>query len=125
MDTLDGQTLLYRIDATRNMARFYALAVEPALFGDVSLVRRWGRIGTSGRSKIELFDTSAEAAQALSDLVRRKLNRGYRQHRTADSAQGIVTPPGAKTAPAGFVEPAARRNRARSGQPDAPGAQIQ
>jgi predicted DNA-binding WGR domain protein len=107
MDLADGQTLLYRIDATRNMARFYALAVEPALFGDISLVRRWGRIGTSGRSKIELFDTSAEAAEALADLVRRKLGRGYRHHSAAGSAHGIVTPPGAKTAQAGFVEPGA------------------
>jgi predicted DNA-binding WGR domain protein len=87
------------------MARFYALAVEPALFGDVSLVRRWGRIGTSGRSRIELFGTSAEADEALSDLVRRKLNRGYRHHSAANSAQGTVTPSGAKTAQAGFVEP--------------------
>jgi predicted DNA-binding WGR domain protein len=107
MDTLDCQTLLYRIDATRNMARFYELAVEPALFGDVSLVRRWGRIGTCGCSKIELFDTTAEAAQALSDLLRRKLSRGYWHQTVADSAQGIVTPTGAKTAQAGFVEPGA------------------
>jgi hypothetical protein len=28
------------------MARFYALAIEPTLFGDMALVREWGRIGS-------------------------------------------------------------------------------
>lgn len=105
MDTLDRPTLLYRIDATRNMARFYALAIEPALFGGVSLVRRWGRIGTLGRSKIELYDTSIEAAQALSDLLRSKLSRGYWHHGAADSAQGCTTLSGVKTAQEGYAEP--------------------
>ena len=30
------------------MARFYAISVEPTLFAETALVRRWGRIGTSG-----------------------------------------------------------------------------
>lgn len=71
----------------------------------MSLVRRWGRIGTAGQRKIELFDTSAEAATAFSKLVRRRLGCGYRYKDAAISAQGIVTPSGAKTAEAGFVEP--------------------
>jgi len=35
-----------RIDPEKNMARFYALAIEPSLFGTPLLIRRWGRIGT-------------------------------------------------------------------------------
>jgi len=65
-----------------------------------------GRIGTVGRCRIELFDTSAEAGEAFSNLVRRKLHRGYSQNGPAGSAQGIVTPRGAKTVEAGFVESA-------------------
>ncbi|BCH62446.1 hypothetical protein RvVAT039_pl08320 (plasmid) [Agrobacterium vitis] len=38
-----------RIAPEQNMARFYALAVQPTLFGEVSLVRAWGRIGTRGQ----------------------------------------------------------------------------
>jgi len=38
-----------RIDAARNMARFYAVSIDPTLFGEVCLTRRWGRIGTRAR----------------------------------------------------------------------------
>lgn len=31
-----------RIDTTKNMARFYAMSIEPDLFGGSALVRRWG-----------------------------------------------------------------------------------
>ena len=77
MDADTEMTLLYRIDHARNMARFYSLSVEPSLFGGSALVRRWGRIGTEGRQKIELFDTAAEAADAHSRFAARKLRRGY------------------------------------------------
>jgi predicted DNA-binding WGR domain protein len=33
-----------RIDATRNMARFYEMSIEPDLFGGSALVRRRGRM---------------------------------------------------------------------------------
>lgn len=37
-----------RTDAAANMARFYAMSIEPTLFGDVCLVRRWGSTATAG-----------------------------------------------------------------------------
>ncbi|HEY1780426.1 MAG TPA: WGR domain-containing protein [Roseiarcus sp.] len=37
--------VLERVDRTKNMARYYVLSVEPTLFAESSLVRRWGRIG--------------------------------------------------------------------------------
>ncbi len=40
---------LTRIDADRNMARFYAMTLQPTLFGEWALVREWGRIGSAGR----------------------------------------------------------------------------
>jgi hypothetical protein len=46
---------LERIDATRNIARYYALSIEPTLFGDAMLLRRWGRIGAWGQQKIHLL----------------------------------------------------------------------
>ena len=70
--------LFKRIDPERNMARFYTLSVEPTLFGDAALVRQWGRIGTRGQLKINLFDTMPAAEEALSHLAARKLRRGYR-----------------------------------------------
>jgi predicted DNA-binding WGR domain protein len=44
--------VLERVDASKNMARFYALSVEPSLFGDTALVRHWGRLGKPGRHRV-------------------------------------------------------------------------
>jgi predicted DNA-binding WGR domain protein len=75
----DGPALtLYRIDRRRNMARFYTLSIEPTLFGDLSLTRRWGRIGTAGRQMIELHADPQTAANALHRKVREKRRLGYR-----------------------------------------------
>ena len=56
---------LRRIDAARNMRRFYALSTQPTLFGEMSLIRNWGRIGTSGKTMVQTFDGSAEAIEAF------------------------------------------------------------
>ncbi|WP_378941202.1 WGR domain-containing protein [Mesorhizobium sp. ANAO-SY3R2] len=61
----------------RNMARFYVLSVEPTLFGGASILWHWGRIGTRGHQKIELFDNAAEATDALEKLASTKRKRGY------------------------------------------------
>ena len=47
------------------MARFYALSIEPTLFGDVCLIRRWGRIGTRGQMKAMSFSREDEALASL------------------------------------------------------------
>jgi len=68
---------LCKLDAARNMARFYHIDLAPNLFGEVCVLRTWGRIGTSGRTMIETC-TSREAAQASAALrVQTKLRRGY------------------------------------------------
>jgi len=48
--TLIQVLVLERIDRDRNMARFYVLSIEPTLFEDLALVRRWGRMGARGAS---------------------------------------------------------------------------
>ncbi|WP_245314359.1 WGR domain-containing protein [Rhizobium sp. R634] len=85
MDAQADTTLLYRIDRALNMARFYRLSIQPTLFGGSSLVRNWGRIGTEGRLKVELFDTLGQAAVALERVASRKLRRGYRHENAARS----------------------------------------
>ncbi len=67
---------LRRIDAARNMRRFYMLSLQPTLFGGVALIRNWGRIGTNGQAMIETFD-AAEQAQSALGRVERKRRRGY------------------------------------------------
>ncbi len=69
--------LLHRIDHTHNMARYYALSVEMTLFGGSSLVRHWGRMGTRGQCKIDLFEDMAAAAHAMHRLATLKGKRGY------------------------------------------------
>ncbi|MGO6832110.1 WGR domain-containing protein [Rhizobium ruizarguesonis] len=73
-------TLLFDVDPARNMARFYLLTVEPILFGGSSLMRCWGRMGTKGQMKIDLFDTAVEAREASRTLLHGKLKRGYRRN---------------------------------------------
>jgi predicted DNA-binding WGR domain protein len=67
-----------RIDPSRNMARFYLLSLQHTLFGDVSLIRNWGRIGKGGQMKVETFPTQADAVRAMERISSRKRRRGYR-----------------------------------------------
>jgi len=69
---------LHRIDPARNMARFYRLSSTPSLFGDICLVREWGRIGRFGRIRIDLYEKGEEAITARETLLRLKRQRGYR-----------------------------------------------
>jgi predicted DNA-binding WGR domain protein len=67
-----------RMDARRNIAQFYALSIEGTLFGQTCLVRRWGRIGTTGRMVQHSFDDEGEAVGLFLELLRAKRRRGYR-----------------------------------------------
>lgn len=69
--------VLERRDAKRNMARFYVLAIEPSSFGDSSLVREWGRLGSQGRRRVDLHANRESAAVALDIWLARKRRRGY------------------------------------------------
>lgn len=68
---------LRRMDPTLGMARFYAVSIEPSLFGETILIRRWGRIGTHGQRLEMWFSSSDEALSALSEIAARKLRKGY------------------------------------------------
>lgn len=79
-----------RRDAGRNMARFYALSIEETLFGEPCLVRRWGRIGTSGRMVRHCFEQEDDAIDLFLELLWSKKRRGYRPRsafRDADAVQ--------------------------------------
>ena len=71
---------LERCDPSRNMARFYRLELCQTLFGEVMLIRRWGRIGTIGRSREVLIsetDLTGEYRAILDAAVQAKIRRGY------------------------------------------------
>lgn len=69
---------LHREDPLRNMRRFYLMAIQRDLFGGVSLIREWGRMGSSGRLRIDHHPDEGRAVDALADLVTSKRKRGYR-----------------------------------------------
>ena len=69
---------LHRIDPDANMARFYCIEVAPTLFGEVSVLRTWGRIGTRGRTSVETCLSAAKAEKAAVRTLRQKVRRGYR-----------------------------------------------
>ncbi|MDW9590582.1 WGR domain-containing protein [Sinorhizobium meliloti] len=73
-----------RIDATKNMARYYTMSIEPNLFGGASLVRRWGRIGTRGKERVVLFKNERHAIGCFLVLARQKRARGYRPRPRSD-----------------------------------------
>ena len=50
-----GQIRLRREDASQNMRRFYQMVVPRDLFEGASLIREWGRIGSSGPVRIDHY----------------------------------------------------------------------
>ena len=68
---------LRRIKPDRDMARFYAMSLQPTLFGDWALLQEWGWIGSLGRMVSGFFATELEAAVALEKQRAAKLRKGY------------------------------------------------
>lgn len=69
---------LLRRDPARNLARFYRLELCRSLFGELLLVRQWGRIGTKGRRAEAVVRNPEEGHAALALWCKRKRARGYR-----------------------------------------------
>lgn len=72
------QIYVERIDDRKNMARFYAMSIEPNLFGETCLIRRWGRIGAKGQRREHHFAREEEAVRLFLQLLRKRRSRGYR-----------------------------------------------
>ena len=68
---------LIHVDPDVNMARFYGIELQPTLFGEVSILRTWGRIGSNGQAMMVTYDNEAQANEALQKLEGQKRRRGY------------------------------------------------
>ncbi len=53
------------------------MTIQPNLFGGLSLVRNWGRIGSAGQMRVDLFHDEKEARAARDLLLTTKMERGY------------------------------------------------
>ena len=69
---------LTKVVPERNQWRFYLMQTTPTLFGEWSLVREWGRIGSPGHVQLETHDSMDGAIQALVEARHAKERRGYR-----------------------------------------------
>ena len=68
---------LEKVAPEDNCFRYYEISVEDNLFGDRSLVIRWGRIGRLGRERIAASGSRSSLAIKASKLAQAKLKRGY------------------------------------------------
>ena len=72
-----NKVVLTRIRPTKNERRFYAVSITSDLFGNVLIVRNWGRIGTGGHMRHDTHDTFSSALVEADRIVRSKRKRGY------------------------------------------------
>ncbi|MBO9112558.1 MULTISPECIES: WGR domain-containing protein [Rhizobium/Agrobacterium group] len=92
MGTHHYQFYCQRIDANRNMARYYALAIRPTLFGEIAVVRSWGRIGKAGGEMTEVFGNEKDAIWRFLELVLQKRKRGYKPAINCGNTKRITVP---------------------------------
>jgi predicted DNA-binding WGR domain protein len=77
--------ILHRTNPACNMHRFYALDVQPDLFGKWCLIREWGRISKPSQVRHISFPTEGEALTALARQRQAKERRGYTTNRQEQS----------------------------------------
>ncbi len=70
-------TVPRQIDPAQNMARFYELHLQSGLFGDTSVTRHRGRIGSNGQSKHHWFADETAAHGLAGKLRWQKERHGY------------------------------------------------
>ncbi|MDP2084234.1 MAG: WGR domain-containing protein [Gemmobacter sp.] len=68
---------LQRINPALNQRRFYRICLQANLFGGIDLWREWGRIGSTGRLRIEPCADESDARARQDRLAERKIRRGY------------------------------------------------
>nr|WP_217356413.1 DDE-type integrase/transposase/recombinase [Ruegeria arenilitoris] len=67
---------LIHVEPDVNVARFYGVELQPTLFGEVSVLRTRGRVGTNGQAMMVTNDDAAQAGEALQKLEGQKHCRG-------------------------------------------------
>jgi len=78
---------LTRRDPARNVSRFYRMFIAPNLWGEWTLFREWGRIGSGGQVRGDRFPNAGAALLAMQALVRAKVKRGYHLPRVSLSTR--------------------------------------
>ena len=74
-----GMAFFTRIDAAKNIRRFWLSVVTPTMFGSWSVLREWGRIGSPGRVQLRTFESEEEAQRAEQNGIKKRQRHGYRE----------------------------------------------
>ncbi|MBF0186974.1 MAG: WGR domain-containing protein [Magnetococcales bacterium] len=69
---------LEKRDPERNQARFYTVTVICNLFGEWTLMREWGRIGSPGTLRVTIHGEKRESDRTLRRIFKEKRRKGYR-----------------------------------------------
>jgi len=69
--------LLHHVDPARAMWRFYRLRLDRDLWGQATVLREWGSIGSPGKVRVDVLADDATARAWHARLVRAKRRRGY------------------------------------------------
>lgn len=77
MDTELYAYQLKKINPEKNQYRFYTVRVTPSLFNEWILIREWGRIGSGGTLRNNIFSTEEEALQKMKSVLKDKIKKGY------------------------------------------------
>lgn len=76
--TMFVRTTLQSVDPSRNRFRFFIVELWAPPVGEGAAIRkRWGRIGTPGRSEVLYFDGIEGAEHYAEVLLKRRHKRGY------------------------------------------------
>jgi len=70
-------TLLHHVDPARRMWRFYRVRLAADLFGQTTVLREWGSIGSPGKVRVDVMMDAAAAEAWHARLLRGKLRKGY------------------------------------------------
>ena len=66
------------IDRARNRYRYYRIELGEDLWGDLCVVKSWGRIGWSPRHKLYWPRSDQELTRLIQGTVSRRIRHGYR-----------------------------------------------
>jgi predicted DNA-binding WGR domain protein len=69
--------VLHRRNPKQGRARFFSLMIERDLFRTIRLVRKWGRVGSKGQERGDIFPSEVEAARALEGWTETQWQKGY------------------------------------------------
>lgn len=78
LDEPDSADLI-RVGFARRQDRFYRTVVWADLFGGVSLVREFGKMGRPGQMRLDAHGDPDSARKRMARLIREKERRGYRR----------------------------------------------